>query len=195
MQEFTDRQIEIMEVATKRIDKHGIQNLTTKTLAADLGLSEAALYRHFEGKNDILLSLLKFFKTKMKIVFENIPVSNNEKAGNKLREIFHSQLSSFDEKPAIVSVIFAENIFHYDEQLSSKVFEIVELTNNMVKSNIQIGQEKGDYKKSLDAETITTIIIGAMRMSVLKWKISGNKSNIIKDGMHVLDGILKMIEK
>lgn len=47
---FTDRQIEIMEAATLRIDQYGIQELTIKNLAADLGLSEAALYRHFKSK-------------------------------------------------------------------------------------------------------------------------------------------------
>jgi hypothetical protein len=34
-----------------------------------------------------------------------------------------------------------------------------------------------------------------MRMTVLKWKLSGHKSNLVKDGKTVLDGILKMIEK
>ncbi|MBL7894873.1 MAG: TetR/AcrR family transcriptional regulator, partial [Bacteroidia bacterium] len=36
---FSERQIEIIEAATKRIDEHGIQDLTIKTLAADLNLS------------------------------------------------------------------------------------------------------------------------------------------------------------
>ena len=66
MQQFTDRQIEIMEAATNRISKYGIQNLTIKTLAEDIGLSEPALYRHFKSKNEILLCLLEYFKTEMK---------------------------------------------------------------------------------------------------------------------------------
>ena len=56
MKQFTGRQIEIMEAATDRISKYGIQNLTIKTLATDIGLSEPALYRHFSSKNEILLT-------------------------------------------------------------------------------------------------------------------------------------------
>ena len=48
---FTERQIEIMEAAIKRIDCCGIQELTIKNLAADINLSEAALYRHFKGNS------------------------------------------------------------------------------------------------------------------------------------------------
>ena len=64
---FTERQIEIMQAATQRIDKYGIQDLTIKNLAADLQLSEAALYRHFKSKNDILMGLLNYFFQEMEL--------------------------------------------------------------------------------------------------------------------------------
>src|SRR5699024_8288106 len=121
MQEFTDRQIEIMEAATNRISKFGIQNLTIKTLAEDIGLSEPALYRHFKSKNEILLSLLAYFKSEMKNRIQSISFEPNDTEGDKLRTIFNSQLQTFTDKPAIVSVIFAESIFHFDDSLSNKV--------------------------------------------------------------------------
>lgn len=195
MEKFTDRQIEIMEAATARIDAYGIQNLTIKTLAADIGLSEPALYRHFKSKNDILLGLLNYFITGMKNRINNIPVNPNATAGDELRDIFKSQLQTFTDKPAIVSVIFAESIFHYDEGLSYKVSEIMELMHQYVNANIEKGQKAGQYGKLINASTLTTIILGGMRMTVLKWKISGHKSNLMKDGKAVLEGILKMIEK
>lgn len=184
-----------MEAATARIDAYGIQNLTIKTLAADISLSEPALYRHFKSKNDILLGLLNYFITGMKKRISNIPVNPDATAGDELRAIFKSQLQTFTDKPAIVSVIFAESIFHYDEGLSYKVSEIMELMHQYVNANIEKGQKAGQYGKLINASTLTTIILGGMRMTVLKWKLSGHKSNLMKDGKAVLEGILKMIEK
>ncbi|MGS4347363.1 TetR/AcrR family transcriptional regulator [Myroides odoratus] len=195
MEKFSDRQIEIMEAATARIDTYGIQNLTIKNLAADIGLSEPALYRHFKSKNDILLGLLNYFITGMKNRLNNIPINPDATAADELRSIFNSQLQTFTNKPAIVSVIFAESIFHYDEGLSYKVSEIMDLIHQYVNKNIEKGQKGGTYNKLIGASTLTTIILGGMRMTVLKWKLSGHKSNLIKDGTAVLEGILKMIEK
>lgn len=195
MEKFTERQIEIMEAATVRIDRYGIQNLTIKTLAADINLSEPALYRHFKGKNDILLGLLNYFIMGMKNRISNIPVNPDAMAGEELRIIFKSQLQTFTDKPAVVSVIFAESIFHYDEGLSNKVSEIMDLMHQYVKANIEKGQKAGQYNKLMKASTLTTIILGGIRMTVLKWKMSGHKSNLIKDGTAVLNGVLKMIEK
>ena len=195
MKQFTGRQIEIMEAATDRISKYGIQNLTIKTLASDIGLSEPALYRHFSSKNEILLSLLEYFKAEMKSRINGISHKPDATAGDVLRAIFNSQLQAFTNKPAIVSAIFAASIFHFDEALSSKVSEIMDLMQEYVSSNIKKGQEAGQYSKLINAPILTTIIIGGIRMTVLKWKISGHKSNLVKDGKAVLEGILKMVEK
>jgi len=195
MEKFSDRQIEIMEAATARIDTYGIQNLTIKNLAADIGLSEPALYGHCKSKNDILFGLLNYFITGMKNRLNNIPINPDATAADELRSIFNSQLQTFTNKPAIVSVIFAESIFHYDEGLSYKVSEIMDLMHQYVNKNIEKGQKGGTYNKLIGASTLTTIILGGMRMTVLKWKLSGHKSNLIKDGTAVLEGILKMIEK
>ena len=193
--EFTARQIEIMEAATQRIDKHGIQNLTIKTLAADINLSEPALYRHFAGKNEILLGLLEYFKNEMKERIDAISFPKDESGGDRLRKIFNSQLATFAQKPAVVSVIFAESIFHFDKSLSNKVSEIIDYMHEVVHENIKTGQSNNQYSTLINAGITTTIITGGMRMAVMKWKLSGNKSSVEKDGMKVLNGILKMIEK
>ena len=140
------------------------------------------------------MSLLEYFKIQMQNRIQGISFQPNDTAGDRLRTIFQSQLQAFTDKPAIVSVIFAESIFHFDKSLSNKVAEIMDIMQDYVQKNISKGQESGKYNKLIGASTLTTIIIGGMRMTVLKWKLSGNKSNLIKDGKTVLDGILKMIE-
>lgn len=193
--DFTERQIEIMEAATLRIDKFGIQELTIKNLASDLSLSEAALYRHFKSKNEILLGLLTYFILEMNerlaVIIENKELQPSE----LLKKIFVSQLNTFVQKPAIVSVIFSEGIFQFNKELSDKVSTMMALMQNNINALITRGQNEGVYAKLLGPETITTIIMGSMRMVVLKWKLSGNKSNLVSDGKNVLNGLLKMLEK
>lgn len=194
MEPFTERQIEIMEAATARIDAHGIQHLTIKNLAGDLDLSEPALYRHFKGKNEILLGLLDYFMGKMRTRLDDVLAKPYADQGAELRAIFNSQLNAFAAKPAVVSVIFAESIFHFDEALSAKVAEIMDLMQSHVRRNVEAGQAAGHYGKLVGASTLTTIILGSMRLAVMKWKLGGHKANLVKDGKAVLEGILKMAE-
>ena len=191
---FTERQIEIIEAATKRIDEHGIQDLTIKTLAADLNLSEAALYRHFKSKNEILLGLLTYFIEEMKDRLDVILSNKDRSPSELLKDLFDSQLKTFVQKPSVVSVIFSESIFQFNKELSSTVSSMMELMQNHIESIVKKGQANGSFSKIVGVSTTTTIIMGGMRITVLKWKLSGHKSDLIKDGNKVLNGILKMVE-
>lgn len=191
---FSERQIEIIEAATKRIDEHGIQDLTIKTLAADLNLSEAALYRHFKSKNEILLGLLTYFIEEMKGRLDEILYNKDRSPSELLKDLFDSQLKTFVQKPSVVSVIFSESIFQFNKELSSTVSSMMELMQNHIESIVKKGQANGSFSKIVGVSTTTTIIMGGMRITVLKWKLSGHKSDLIKDGNKVLNGILKMVE-
>lgn len=193
--DFTERQVEIMEAATLRIDKFGIQELTIKNLASDLSLSEAALYRHFESKNDILLGLLTYFILEMNERIGKIIADKEKHPSEILKQVFASQLKTFVLKPAIVSVIFSEGIFQFNKELRERVSEVMAIMQKNIKELITKGQKENVYGKLLGVDSIATIIMGSMRMVVLKWKLSGNKSNLVNDGKIVLNGLLKMIEK
>ena len=191
---FSERQIEIIEAATKRIDEHGIQDLTIKTLAADLNLSEAALYRHFKSKNEILLGLLTYFIEEMKGRLDVILSNKDRSPSELLKDLFDSQLKTFVQKPSVVSVIFSESIFQFNKELSSTVSSMMELMQNHIESIVKKGQANGSFSKMVGVSTTTTIIMGGMRITVLKWKLSGHKSDLIMEGNKVLSGILKILE-
>lgn len=192
---YSARQIEIMEIASQIIDRDGIQELTTKNLAAEIGLSEAALYRHFESKNEIMLGLLDYFMCEMKDRVAEIAAEPGRTPPELLKDIFTSQLKTFAEKPAIVSVIFSEGIFQFNKELTKKVSSMMEMMRMQIHTIVKNGQQDGSFRNFEGPSTITTIIMGSMRMAVLKWKILSRNSDLVKEGNKVLNGILKMIEK
>jgi AcrR family transcriptional regulator len=56
------RRAEILENAIQLILESGLANLTTKKVAQRVGLSEAAIYRYFPRKNDLLKGVFGLFK-------------------------------------------------------------------------------------------------------------------------------------
>jgi len=96
---FSNRQIEIIKAATVLIGNKGIQNLTTKNLAAEMGFSEPALYRHFKNKTDILQSVLMFYREQMKAGIGEL-LTNNESGADKIKAlILYSAFSEAYARP------------------------------------------------------------------------------------------------
>ena len=73
----------ILESLVDSLQEDTLPNITTKILAKKSDITEAAIYKHYKGKNDIFKELFKFIETTIvdKIYeIRNKPVSNLEKA-------------------------------------------------------------------------------------------------------------------
>ena len=178
---FSNRQVEIIEAATYLLGKKGIQSLTTKSLAAEIGFSEPALYRHFKGKTDILESVLSYYQRLLKEGLTHI-IQSEEPGLLKIRAMMEFQFRHFTKKPAVIMVVFAEASFQYNNVLSKAVSEIVTQKTTMVRRIIESGQIEGSIRNDIDAEQMVTMIIGSMRFTVLRWRLSGFNFSLIEEG-------------
>ena len=179
--DFTPRQEEIIEAATKLIGEKGIQNVTTRHLAEEIGFSEPALYRHFEGKTDILVSVLEYFREKTRSGLD--PLLTKEKSGlEKIHTLIKYQFKMFVNNPAIIMVIFAETSFQYDKKLSATVSKLLNQKKQLVMKMLVEGIEDGSVRNDTDREQLTSIILGSMRFNVIQWRLSNFDFDMNKKG-------------
>ena len=178
---FTPRQVEIIEAATKLIGEKGIQNVTTKHLAEEIGFSEPALYRHFEGKTDILVSVLEYFREKTRSGLD--PLLAKERSGlEKIHKLIKYQFNMFVNNPDVIMVIFAETSFQYDKKLSATVSKLLNQKKQLVMKILADGVEDGSVRNDTDVEQLTSIILGSMRFNVLQWRLSNFDFDMNKKG-------------
>lgn len=192
--DFSKRQVEIIEAATKLIGKGGIQSLTTKALAAEIGFSEPALYRHFSDKNEILKSVLMYYKEFLRQGLTTI-IHSESTGKEKIQAMIDFQFDHFTKSPAVIMVIFSETSFQFDNQLSQAVSEIMLQKRKMVSTIIAAGQEEGNIRSDISPDQLTTMIMGSMRFTILRWRLSNFDFNLIKEGKELCKTINLLLEK
>ena len=192
--DFSKRQVEIIEAATKLIGKGGIQSLTTKTLAAEIGFSEPALYRHFSDKNEILKSVLMYYKEFLRQGLTAI-IHSESTGKEKIQAMIDFQFNHFTKSPAVIMVIFSETSFQFDNQLSQAVSQIMLHKRKMVSTIIAAGQEEGNIRSDISPDQLTTMIMGSMRFTILRWRLSNFDFNLIKEGKELCKTINLLLEK
>jgi AcrR family transcriptional regulator len=189
MEEYTKRQEEIIDKATHIIDKKGIQGLTIKNLSREISVTEGAIYRHFKNKREILDSILEQFKKNQRNFQENT-LQSNDSVYDIISAFFLHFRKVFEKNPAIVSVIFAEEIFQNDSELTRKVNEIIQNNEAFMFKVIKKGKEMGELRKDLDEQMMVNSIFGPFRLMVKKWKMQGFKGNL-KESVNQLLEYLK----
>lgn len=178
---FTKRQIEIIEAAAVLIGEKGIQNLTTRNLAAKIGFSEPALYRHFKNKTEILKSLLLFYKEKLAKGLYEI-TSSNISGLEKIRQMMSFQFNHFTKNPAVIMVIFSETSFQNESVLANTVSEIMQQKKTAVAKIIDEGKQDASIRNDVGTDQTTTVIMGSMRFLVLRWRLANFKFNLTEEG-------------
>lgn len=171
---LTDRQQEIIDTSLEIISTIGIQGLTIKNLSKRIGISEPAIYRHYDNKISILLAILDYFKSSGEQMFKK-QVNEEDSPLKKIENIFEGHFEAFERNPSLVSVIFSEEIFRNEPVLQEKIAEIMDRNSNIIKALVAEGQAKGEIKPDIESKYLTLIIIGSLRMMVKKWQM-GDKS-------------------
>ncbi len=191
---LSERQIEIINKSINIIDTKGIQGLTIKNLSKDIGISEPAIYRHFESKTDILLAILKNFEEMSMFLLEAVN-GMNDKAINKIEFIFSKILEIFSKEPSQITVIFSEEIFKNETVLREKIANIMTTKQTAIEDIILSGQNAGEIRTDINYKTLALLVMGALRFKVKQWDLKNQKENLLQEGQELLIGIRQILEK
>jgi len=185
---LSERQQEIIEVSIDIIANKGIQGLTIKNLSKEIGISEPAIYRHFESKTDILLAILNNFQ-EMAVFMNEAVLEMEDTAIEKISFMFSKIIEIFSKEPSHISVVFSEEIFKNEEKLKNKIIELMTLKEQAIEQIILQGQEKGEVRTDIDNKTLALIVMGALRFTVKQWDLRKQQENLIEEGNKLIDAL------
>ena len=189
---LSDRQQQIIEESINIIDEKGIQGLTIKNLSKAIGISEPGIYRHFESKTEILLTILNNFKD-MAIVLSGLMKDFEGTTIEKITFMFSRMLDLFSETPSLVSVIFSEEIFKNEELLKLKITEVLNLHAQTIEDIIATGQKEKNVRQDIELKTLALIIMGSLRLLVKRWDLNNHNFDLRKEGHKLLEGLNKIL--
>ncbi len=189
----TERQIQIVDTAIDIISEKGIQGLTIKNIAKEIGISEPAIYRHFESKTAIVLAILNNFEEMASFMNEAI-MEMQASAFEKIDFLFSKIVDIFSEEPSHISVVFSEEIFKNDIVLRNKIVSIMEQKALAVENIIKKGQEMSEIRNDVDCKTLAHLVMGSLRFMVKQWDLKDQHQNLKEEGRQLTQGLKQVLK-
>lgn len=194
METLSKRQHQIVQAAIDLIAENGIQELTIKRLAERIGVTEAALYRHFRSKMDILLAILALFAHSGRETMRQVH-AGSATAGDRLEMLFLHHLHYFTDHSSIAAVIFAEEIFQNDRRLADTVYAIMSENLASVVDLIAEAQRQDLFRRDISAQNLATLVMGALRLLVTRWRLSGFAFSLPHEGADLWQALKRLLQK
>jgi len=179
---LTGRQQDIIETSVRLIAERGIQQLTIKNIAAELKISEPAIYRHFVSKFAILNAVLDSFENIAQSVLDELPVDDMDPLDG-IEVFILDRLERMAANPPLAKVMFSEELFQDDQRLADKVLAIMHAHKHRIEQFILRGRESGRIRCDIEPVLLFRLIFGPIRLLIKQWALSGYRFNLCAEGM------------
>lgn len=185
-----DRKAEIVEVTLRLADKVGPDRLSTEAIAAAVGVTQAAIFRHFPKKQDLWEAVAarigETFQRRWTEVGRLHAASEQ-----KLQRLVAAQLKLIRSTPAIPAILFSRELHVENDRLRKVFFGLMERFHGLATRFIEEGQRTGEFREDLDPNDAAFLVIGVVQGLVLRWSLSRRGFDLVAEGERLLGVLLR----
>ena len=132
-----ERKTQILQTLAGMLEQPQGEKITTAALAAKVGVSEAALYRHFASKAQMCEALIEFIEESVFSLVNQI--TQTERDGRAQVQQMVSMLLNFAEiNPGMVRVLIGDALVHEDARLQTRINQLLDRIESSLKQALQL---------------------------------------------------------
>ena len=174
------RQQQIIDAAAILIFKYGSEHLTVKRIAAEVGISEAAIYRHFKSKKSILSFLLSHIEEVLLKDISPGTVANEAVTIEIIEKIIRTHFSRIGKRKGISFQVIAEIISLGDRTLNKQASRTIDKYISRLKELLTEGVRDGAVRQDIDLDAAATLLFALIQGLVNIWSLSTGSFNLIE---------------
>lgn len=159
--------VRIINSAKKLFAEQGYQKTTIVDISKQAGLSEAALYEYFQGKEDLLLTIPDLWVSELLQDLDE-QLFGIQGAVNRLRKYLWWYLRRVEQAPldAKVVYLFLKTNANF---LETEVYANVKKLYSYLIDIFEEGQKSGELKAELNPRIARDIFVGTMDHIITRW--------------------------
>jgi AcrR family transcriptional regulator len=174
------RQQQIIEAAQKLIFKYGSEHLTVKRISAEVGISEAAIYRHFKSKRSILFFLITHIENVLIADISQKGASEESVTLETIEKTIQRHFSTIDNRKGMAFQVIAEIISLGDKSLNKKTAVMISKYISNLRDLLAEGVKSGCVRKDIDLDAAAMLLFSMIQSLVNIWALNNCSFKLIE---------------
>lgn len=151
-----ERREMILQTLARMLEEHGGERITTAVLARAVGVSEAALYRHFPSKARMFEALLDFIEQSLFSGMTRI-LEQESDTQRRLQSIVFFVLGFAEKNPGMARILYGDILVDESERLRRRVAQIYDRLETQLKQVLREGELR-DNRRFAVADTAALLL-------------------------------------
>lgn len=168
------RKQEILEALAAMLEASPGSRITTAALAKEVGVSEAALYRHFPSKSKMFEGLIEFIESTL---FTQISVimSNEAKPFDRCEKILFLLLIFCERNPGITRLLTGDALTGETERLRERIIQLYNRLEAELRKVLRDSELQENIRYGLSVNVTANIILSVAEGRISQFVRSGFK--------------------
>jgi TetR/AcrR family fatty acid metabolism transcriptional regulator len=176
-EQYLKRKERLLISAIRLLDEAGLAGMTTREMARREGITEPAVFRHFDGKVEVLQAILNRF-SEFDASLENTVMENDMDPLDAITHIAEAYAGYYAGYPEIADVMFSMDIWKYDLSLDARMKEIFGNRRNLMRTLVDKAVMLGKIPGTIDAEAMAGLLSGIVISATQQWKMQGKSFDL-----------------
>lgn len=154
-----ERRLQILQTLAAMLQEPQPEKITTAALAARLGVSEAALYRHFSSKAQMYEGLIEFIEQSLFGLIARITAETPSPTA-QVEAIVNMLLSFAAKNPGMTRVLIGEALVHENERLQRRINQLHDRIEAQLRQCLRLeGGQQSELSAPL-ANLLQCVVVG-----------------------------------
>lgn len=157
-QRRSDRKDQILQTLAQMLEASPGSKITTAKLAASLGVSEAALYRHFPSKTRMFESLIDFVE---ETLFSRITQILNEESNQltRCKNILTLFLVFCERNPGITRILSGDALTGEHARLRGRVAQVYDRIETQLRQCLRMAEVEEGWRTAIPVNTSANLLL------------------------------------
>jgi TetR/AcrR family transcriptional regulator len=171
----SSRRQQILEVLARELETHPGSRITTAGLASALGVSEAALYRHFPSKARMFEGLIGFAEDSIFGLIHRI-LDEHPQAIDRCEQMLLLLLGFAERNPGIARILAGDALVGENERLRERVVQFFERVETQIRQVLREAVLAGSPRLAISVNAAASLLLGVADGRMTEFVRSGFKS-------------------
>lgn len=164
----------LQALATMLESNEGTQRITTAKLAATVGVSEAALYRHFPSKTKMFESLIVYIEDIL-LSRINVILQDEPKTFTRLQLILALILGFSEKNPGLTRIMTGHALMFEQEQLQERISQLFERIETQLRQVLRERKIREGVGFTTDEHILSSQLLAFCEGMMARYSRSGFK--------------------
>jgi TetR/AcrR family transcriptional regulator len=142
------RRQQILETLAQQLEESPGQKITTASLAKAVGVSEAALYRHFPSKARMYEGLIEFIEDSLFGLIARI-IDEDVTSHGRCEKIIALLLTFSERNPGITRILIGDALIGENERLHTRIVQLFDRIESQLKQILREGNLANELQRDI----------------------------------------------